>query len=85
MRTRPSTRIAASKSPNAIDGIEAVDLYLLALDAETNQPSGALEDEFVKHALSFARRRGITYAAWCDVGVPAHVLKRAGIAAETGS
>ena len=38
-----------------------------------------VEAEFVKVAKSFGERRGITYGAWRDAGVPAAVLKRAGI------
>lgn len=38
-----------------------------------------LEDGFVGAAVSYSGRKGITYAAWREVGVPAAVLKRAGI------
>lgn len=38
-----------------------------------------LEDEFVKVAADFSARKGITYAAWREVGVSADVLKRARI------
>ena len=38
-----------------------------------------LEDGFVAVAISYSGRKGITYAAWREVGVPAAVLKRAGI------
>ena len=37
------------------------------------------EDDFVKMAASYGDRKGITYAAWRDVGVPAEVLRKAGI------
>ena len=39
-----------------------------------------LEQAFVTVAKSFADRRGIAYATWRDVGVPAAVLVKAGIA-----
>ncbi|MCY4068563.1 MAG: hypothetical protein OXE79_05580 [Acidimicrobiaceae bacterium] len=39
----------------------------------------ALEDRFVDVAVSYSGRKGITYAAWREVNVPASVLKRAGI------
>lgn len=39
----------------------------------------ALEEEFVKVARAFAERRGIEYSTWREAGVPAAVLKRAGI------
>ena len=42
-----------------------------------------LEDDFVAVAVSYSGRKGITYAAWREVGVPAAVLKRAGISRGT--
>lgn len=39
----------------------------------------ALEDAFVGAAKSYGERKGISYAAWKEIGVPAEVLKRAGI------
>jgi len=39
----------------------------------------ALEDAFVDVAQGYSQRQGIAYATWRDVGVPAAVLKRAGI------
>jgi hypothetical protein len=40
----------------------------------------ALEQAFVEVAGSYSGRQGISYASWREVGVPASVLKRAGIA-----
>jgi hypothetical protein len=39
----------------------------------------ALEEKFVDVARSYSENKGISYASWRDVGVPAGVLKRAGI------
>jgi uncharacterized protein YicC (UPF0701 family) len=39
----------------------------------------ALEREFAKVAKAYSQRKGISYAAWRELGVPANVLKRAGI------
>jgi hypothetical protein len=39
----------------------------------------ALEEGFVESAAPYSERKGITYAAWREAGVPAAVLKRAGI------
>jgi hypothetical protein len=39
----------------------------------------ALESAFVKTASKYAQRKGISYAAWRELGVPADVLKKAGI------
>ena len=38
-----------------------------------------LETEFIAVANSYAQRKGISYTAWREVGVPASVLKTAGI------
>jgi hypothetical protein len=38
-----------------------------------------LEDDFVKVAADYGSRRGISYAAWREMGVSADVLRRAGI------
>ena len=48
------------------DAAEAVDLE-------------SLEKEFVKAAKEYSERKGITYSAWREAGVPAAVLKEAGI------
>lgn len=39
----------------------------------------ALETDFVKSAAAYSARKGISYAAWRAVGVPAAVLKQAGV------
>jgi hypothetical protein len=38
-----------------------------------------LEDAFVGSAKTYGDRKGISYAAWRELGVPPAVLKRAGI------
>ena len=38
-----------------------------------------LEKEFVEAASGYSRRKGISYAAWREAGVPAATLKAAGI------
>ena len=38
-----------------------------------------LEDAFVAVAKAYGERKGISYDAWREIGVPADVLKRAGI------
>ncbi len=40
---------------------------------------GAIEEAFITVAASYSQRQGISYAAWREVGVPAAVLKKAGI------
>ena len=51
-----------------------------ALDAtESNVDVAQLEKDFVKSAAPYSERKGITYAAWRGLGVPAPVLDKAGI------
>ncbi|MGQ0431077.1 MAG: hypothetical protein ACT452_01570 [Microthrixaceae bacterium] len=38
-----------------------------------------LEEEFVNAAAAYSARKGISYAAWRELGVDAAVLKRAGV------
>jgi hypothetical protein len=38
-----------------------------------------LEEAFVKGASEYGSRKGISYESWREVGVPASVLRRAGI------
>jgi hypothetical protein len=56
--------------------------------AQLNSTAGvdmkSLETDFVKIANQFSEQRGIGYGAWRDAGVPADVLKRAGIARTRG-
>lgn len=40
----------------------------------------ALEAAFVDAAADYSERKGITYTAWRELGVPAAVLRKAGVA-----
>lgn len=51
---------------------------LTAADAPTVDLAG-LEKEFVDAARGYSQRKGISYAAWREAGVPAATLKAAGI------
>jgi hypothetical protein len=54
-----------------------IDAQLSQLDQAARLPE--LEEAFVKVAASWAKRSGITAAALREAGVPASVLKRAGL------
>lgn len=58
---------------------ERMDLEASIAAAETTVDLSALEDAFVDAAQAYGARKGISYAAWREVGVPAAILKRAGI------
>ncbi|HLG01822.1 MAG TPA: hypothetical protein VI916_15280 [Acidimicrobiia bacterium] len=58
---------------------ERIDLRAELEKLGTKVDLSKLEDRFVKAAKDYAERKGISYAAWREAGVPAEVLKRAGI------
>ena len=58
---------------------ERMDLGKELATMDTKVDLTELESTFVKTASSYAERKGISYAAWRELGVPADVLKRAGI------
>lgn len=68
------------------DPLKRVDLTQQKLDAEKQLEEveksadlDELEKGFVEVAKSYSERKGITYTAWREAGVPASVLKEAGI------
>ena len=52
---------------------------LEALSQTASVDLSALEAGFVTHAAAYGGRRGISYAAWREVGVSSATLKSAGI------
>lgn len=46
---------------------------------EETEDTEALEAGFVEHAAAYSERKGISYTAWREVGVPAAVLRSAGV------
>jgi len=58
---------------------QRLDLQSDLAAAESTVDLAALEQEFVTSAQAYGERKGITWAAWRQVGVPDAVLKKAGI------
>ena len=58
---------------------ERMDLEAELEAMQTKVDLSELEDEFVAVAATYGARKGISYAAWREVGVDAAVLKRAGV------
>ena len=58
---------------------EKIDLETELASVGTEVDLTKLEESFVGAAAAYGERKGISYAAWRAVGVPAAVLKRAGI------
>lgn len=66
--------------------LKRVDLLQKRLDAvearkrlSATADMASLEDGFVEAVKGYSERKGITYAAWREAGVPAAVLRRAGV------
>ena len=58
---------------------ERMDLKAELANMGTAVDISALESEFVTAAKSYSERRGISYAAWREIGVDPAILKKAGI------
>ena len=65
-------------------------LDLMQTRADTEKALGSVESTvdpeelvagFVAHAKSYSQRKGISYSTWRQFGVPAEVLRKAGIPA----
>jgi len=82
-----NNRVAAiDASLQSVDPLKRVQLLQERLDltAELDKANGTtdlaeLETGFVKAAGGYSERKGISYEAWRQVGVPASVLSAAGI------
>ena len=68
------------------DPLKRIDLLQSRLDLESSLSAATdsinieqLESDFVAHAAAYSERKGISYTAWRQYGVPAAVLKQAGI------
>ncbi len=71
---------------NSDDPLKILDLIQIRVDIEVDLSNmedegdlAVLEAEFVKYAVSYSERKGVSYTAWREFGVPAAVLKSAGV------
>ena len=76
---------------NESDALKALEMRQERLDAqaalgraEVSEDFATLEAAFVEHAASYSERKGISYTAWRETGVPAEVLRRSGISRSRG-
>ena len=63
---------------------ERIDLERRLKDRDRRSDGAELEQAFIEHALAYSRRKGISYAAWREVGVAPSVLASAGITRRGG-
>jgi hypothetical protein len=62
---------------------ERFDLETALEASEAKVDLDQLEKDFVKSAAPYSERKGISYSAWRELGVPAAVLEKAGISRRT--
>lgn len=76
-----SSKLQASDNPlEVVDLIQSrLDIEKALADLESSQDLDRLEADFVEQVAPYSERKGITYTAWREFGVPAAVLKAAGI------
>lgn len=58
---------------------DRLDLQAELSSSENKADLDGLETEFIQTAKGYSERKGISYAAWRELGVDAAVLKKAGI------
>ena len=58
---------------------ERLDLERHVNSSRTTVDLSVLEQDFIAAAKGYSERKGISYHAWRELGVPASVLKQAGI------
>ena len=75
-----------AKIDDSGDPLEKVELIQSRLDIEkalaevtSADDLMSLQSGFVEHAASYSERKGVSYTAWREAGVPAAVLREAGI------
>lgn len=74
-----------SRLEDESDPLKRVDLVQARLDTEQRIDAfeevdfSELEDLFAEYGASYSARKGISYSAWREIGVPAELLRRAGI------
>jgi hypothetical protein len=94
-RGRPITNDSLQKKLSEIDSklqtesnpLKRLDLMQSKTEAtralatvEAGHDEEQLTADFIKHAKAYSDRKGLSYGTWREFGVPAEVLRKAGIA-----
>lgn len=86
-RARQKLEEAKEMLAGSLPALERLQLAQHQIDLEATIASGGtpdelpeIEKEFIAVAAGYAQRKGISYSAWRQAGVPAEVLRQAGIA-----
>lgn len=71
---------AADNSLETVELIQSkLDIEKALGEVENAKDIADLEAGFVENAASYSERKGVSYTAWREFGVPAKVLREAGI------
>lgn len=78
---RVNEKLAESSDPlGRVELIQSrLDIAKALADSDIAEDIGALEAGFIEHAASYSERKGVSYTAWREFGVPASVLRAAGV------
>jgi hypothetical protein len=88
---RERLRLVEQAVANAADPVRRLEFIQQRLDLSrqldarrrTASDDNSAEAAFIEHARGYGEAKGISYDAWREAGVPAAVLKRAGIRRST--
>ena len=80
-RSAEELQAALSASKDPMERLALRPMLRAALEAESNTELDweTLQADFIKVVASYSERQGLTYADWREEGVPAAVLKEAGM------
>lgn len=72
-----------AKEPDPLRAVELrqqrIELEVALAKAKAVADMPSLEEAFIANARTYSERKGISYAAWREAGVPPGVLRKAGI------
>jgi hypothetical protein len=74
-------KLNATDNPlETVDLIQSkIDIERTLADLENAQDVDSLEAGFIENVASYSERKGVSYTAWREFGVPASTLRKAGI------
>jgi len=78
---RVNEKLEATDNPlDRVDLIQSkIDIEKALAELGNSQDIASLESGFIENVGSYSERKGVTYTAWREFGVPASVLRKAGI------
>jgi hypothetical protein len=78
---RVGDKLETTDNPlDTVDLIQSkIDIERTLAELDNAQDLGSLETGFIENVASYSQRKGVSYTAWREFGVPASVLKKAGI------